>query len=336
MARKILIVDDAAINRQLLINVLHKDYDVIEAKNGKEALSLMHRYYKMLSAVLLDIEMPEMNGYELMRQVQENAQLSQLPIIVVTGSVDEAARVKALALGANDFILKPFNPEIVKHCLRNNIALRETASILNAIQKDKLTGLYNREAFLERVDTYIKQQPPGYYVLSCFDIDNFKLINDQYGAAVGDNILKEIGSAIRASMEGKEGFAARVSADNFAALIPAAQQNTEILQRVMERTLVDFDRQVLSYSAGRYVITDLSLSASAIYDRAYIAKQAVKGRYDQRLAYFDEVMLQKLVRDQQIVGDMEKALTENQFEIWFQPQYNHSSGTLIGAEALVR
>ena len=336
MPRKILIADDNAINRQMLINVLGGEYDVLEADNGREALAEMHRHYRLLSAVLLDIVMPEMDGYEVLRCARENALLAQIPIIIVTGSEDEESRVKALSYGANDFILKPFNPEIVKHCLRNNIALRETTSILNAIQKDKLTRLYNREAFFEKAGTMIRDREPGYYILSCFDIDNFKLINDQYGAAEGDRILKEIGNAVHVNMDDIGGVAGRISADNFAALFPAAKSDTDVLQRIEDKKLVTLEQRSIVFSIGRYVITDTSLSASAIYDRAYIAKQSVKGRYDKHLAYFDEAMLQKLVRDQQIVSEMEGALTDRQFEVWFQPQYNHVTGALTGAEALVR
>lgn len=336
MPRKILVVDDNIINRQMLIHTLKSDYDIIEAENGKDALALMHRGYKILSAVLLDIKMPEMDGYELLSCVRENVQLSQIPIIVVTGSEDEASRVKALSLGANDFILKPFNPEIVRHCLRNNIALRETASILNAIQKDKLTGLFNREAFFEKVNGMIRDKEPGYYYLSCFDIDNFKLVNDQYGAAEGDRILRLIGGEVRENMETLRGIGARISADNFAALFPKEASNDTVLQKIHDKSFTPISQQTIVFSIGRYLVTDTSLSASSIYDRAYIAKQSIKGRYDKHIAYFDENMLEKLVQDQQIIGEMENALYSKQFEVWFQPQYNHACGTLIGAEALVR
>ncbi|NLW70471.1 MAG: EAL domain-containing protein [Eubacteriaceae bacterium] len=336
MPRKVLIVDDNAIVRELLTGTLREDYDILEASNGQDALSLIHRNYKILSAVLLDIVMPGIDGYEVLRRVRENFLFAQLPIIIITGNEDEQARVKALSLGANDFIIKPFNPEIVRHCLRNNIALRETASIVNAIQKDKLTGVFNREAFFEKVTHAIKDKREGFYILSSFDIDNFKLVNDQYGAERGDEILKEIGITIRAEMEKLSGVAGRISADNFALLYPEKYRDFDLIAALRSRRLVLSEQQIIAFSIGRYVITDLSLPASALYDRAYIAKQSVKGRYDKHLAYFDEPMLEKLVLNQQITSEMETALRENQFEVWFQPQFNHENGKLIGAEALVR
>ena len=147
MLRKILIVEDNAINRRVLNHTLSRYYDVLEAEDGAVALELIKRYHKELSVILTDVVMPNMDGYELLHHVRESAELSQLPVIMVTGAEDEESRVKALMLGANDFIQKPINPEIMLHCVKNNIALRETAAVLNAIQKDKLTGLYTREAF---------------------------------------------------------------------------------------------------------------------------------------------------------------------------------------------
>lgn len=336
MGRKILIADDNVINCQLLKNMLSDEYDILEAQNGKDALTMLYRHSKTLSAALLDIAMPEVDGYAVLRQARENASLALIPILMVTDSEDEEAWRRALSLGANDLILKPFNPEVVKHCLKNNIALRETTSTLNVIQTDKLTGLYNREAFFEKASGMIADREPGYYVLSCFDIDRFKLINDRYGAAEGDRILREIGKALARSAKELGGIAARIAADNFAVLFPAERKEEVRLPQIVDSALLLAEGQAISFSVGGCVATDLSLPASAIYDRAFIAKQSVKGRYDERIAYFDDAMLQKLVRDQQITGEMETALRERQFEAWFQPKYNHATGALLGAEVLAR
>lgn len=337
MLRTILIVDDNMINCEILKGMLCKNYAILEAENGEDALRLMHRNYKLLSAILLDIVMPVMDGYEVLRRMQGNVALSQIPVIVVTGSEDESSRVRALALGANDFVTKPYNPDIIMHCLRNNITMRETASIVNAIQRDKLTGIYNREFFFEKAAEMIRSHEPGYYVLSCFDIDNSKLVNDQLGAAEGDRILKHIGSYIKRLFSEVQGICGRISGDNFAGLFPNTTEIADKIAGEYDADLLPRDTPAyLQCSIGRYVINDRTLPVSAIYDRAYIAKRSVKGRYDKHLAYFDNSMLEALTHEQKIIAEMDRALSERQFEVWFQPQYNHSTGFLIGAEALVR
>ena len=216
----ILIVDDNKFNRLMLRKSLEQYYQTMEAENGLEALKIMEDNYKTLSAVLLDVMMPGIDGYEVLKRARENVLLAQIPIIMVTGNEDEDSRVKALTLGANDFIIKPFNPSIVLHCIRNNVALTEANTYLNAIQRDKLTGLYNREVFFEKANAMIKEHEAGYYIMSSFDIDNFKLINDQFGTLQGDQVLKEVSKLFQQSMNKAEGICGRINADNFAALFP--------------------------------------------------------------------------------------------------------------------
>lgn len=337
MHRTILIADDNIINREMLKNLLSDDYDVLEATNGKEAYDIVLSNYKLISAVLLDIIMPETNGYEVLRQMRADSMLSQIPVIMITSSEEEEARVKALSLGANDFLIKPYNPEIIKHCLRNNITLRETASLINAIQHDKLTGLYTREAFFEKAENMIKNQEPGYYILSCFDVNNFKLINDRYGAGEGDRVLRFIGKTLYEDMQKTEGIGCRISADNFAALYHAKWKNNDFIAKLQNRPSLPEGLNIsTAFSVGRYIVTDITLPVASLYDRAYLAKRLIKGRYDKYIAYFDETMLDKLELEQQIIAEMDNALPERQFEVWFQPQYNHSTSALIGAEALVR
>ncbi len=337
MARRILIVDDLAANRLILKKLLGADYDTVEAENGYEALRVLQHSYKSISAILLDIVMPVMDGYETLRSIRQNPLWSHLPVVIVTGTENESDRVKAISLGANDFITKPYHPDLVKHSLRNAIQLRETASILNAIQKDKLTGLYNRECFFEKAAEIIQSHDAGAYVMACMDIDNFKLINDQYGAAEGDRILKHVGAALGNAYDHVGGVSARISGDNFAGLYP---NTPEAIQYISEHASVNCLPEdvpsTLSAAVGRCVVTDTSLPASALYDRAFIAKQTIKGRFDRHVAWFDDSMLESLLAKQEISGNMENSLENGEFEVWFQPQYNHATGALIGAEALVR
>lgn len=165
MPRTILIIDDEAINRQILTRILRNEYHVLEAENGEEALAVLERARQTVSAVLLDLNMPIMEGYEVLERMQKNPILSQFPVLVNTASSDADTEVRALALGANDFITKPYNPAAILHRLRNTIKLRETSASLNAFRKDKLTGLYNRETFFEKAAELIRSDNPGSYVM---------------------------------------------------------------------------------------------------------------------------------------------------------------------------
>ena len=337
MPRRILVVDDNEINRRVLSRILSNGYEVTEATNGQLALDILRKERSGISAVLLDLSMPVMDGYEVLRQVHEDNELSQIPIIVTTGNAETDAEVKALSLGANDYIIKPYNPAIIRHRLENTINLRETSALINAIQRDPLTGLYTREVFFQKASEMIAAHDIGYYTLTAFDIEGFKVINDRYGTEAGDRLLRSVGAISKEYFGSLGGISCRLSADNFAALYPDNQLGLD-LPTILHGGKKPLDSIVspITFSVGRYTVIDPSLPVSSMYDRAYIAKQSIKGRYDVHTADFDESMRDALLQGQEIVGEMHQALQNHQFEVWFQPQYNHSTGALIGAEALVR
>lgn len=337
MRRVLLVVDDIETNREILKKILGDEYDILEASNGVEAVSVMKESFETLSAVLLDLVMPEMNGFDVLSQMRGDTDLSHIPVIVTTGRTEEEAEVKALTLGANDYITKPYNSMIIKQRIRNMIKLRETAMTVNMLQRDLLTGLYNREVFFEKAKEMIARRPAGFYIMASFDIDSFKVINDQYGTEKGDMVLKHVADCLEHYMALLEGICCRVTADNFAVLYPSEAMSSEVLAECRQEIATpECLGRSISIRIGRYVVTDPSISASAMYDRATVAEVSVRGRYDVYIAQYDESMLARMLREQEIVNEMNSALSEEQFEIWLQPQFNHSSGALIGAEALVR
>ncbi|HOO62251.1 MAG TPA: response regulator, partial [Bacillota bacterium] len=165
MKRKLLIADDSEINRQILQTQLNANYDIFEACDGIEALQILTDTYDEISVVLLDINMPNMNGYEVLQRMNEDDRMCKIPVIVMTGDNEIQTEAKVLELGAIDFILKPFQPEIIKRRIMNTIHLRETAAEVNAIRNDPLTGLLNRAAFFDLAGSMIADHDPGYYCM---------------------------------------------------------------------------------------------------------------------------------------------------------------------------
>lgn len=203
--------------------------------------------------------------------------------------------------------------------------------------RDELTGLYNRAGFMEKAAEMIDAKSPGYYVMACIDIEKFKVINDQYGSKKGDEVLRGLANVLKEMNDGKEVACCRVMADNFAVLYPAKLIGSAMLAAAHDASeLLDGSLPPLKICVGRCVVADKTLSVSAIYDRAAIAKETVKGRYDVSVATYDESMRAAILRQQEITGQMKQALESKQFEVWLQPQFNHANGMLTGAEALVR
>lgn len=146
--KTILIVDDEEINRQILGNIIESEYKVIFATNGKEALEKIHDQRDGISLVLLDILMPEVSGFDVLKQMNSEELLAKLPVIVLTSEKD--SEVESLKLGAADFLTKPYDrPEVILARIRHAIELFENAKIINATEFDKLSLLYTPEFFFE-------------------------------------------------------------------------------------------------------------------------------------------------------------------------------------------
>ncbi|HPE39086.1 MAG TPA: EAL domain-containing protein [Bacillota bacterium] len=337
MKRKLLIADDSEINRQILQTQLNANYDIFEACDGIEALQILTDTYDEISVVLLDINMPNMNGYEVLQRMNEDDRMCKIPVIVMTGDNEIQTEAKVLELGAIDFILKPFQPEIIKRRIMNTIHLRETAAEVNAIRNDPLTGLLNRAAFFDLAGSMIADHEPGYYCMACYDINHFKVINDQYGTKMGDAVLIQTGEVFEDGFAKEGGIVCRIMADHFAVLFPVSLFDTDVLTDIRKRaSTLDGQIAPIHFTIGRYIVSDIALPVSAMYDRAMLASASAKGSADENIATFTESMRESVILEQRMVSEANNALVEKQFEVWLQPQYNHSNGALVGAEALVR
>ena len=224
--KTILVVEDNALNRAMLCEILSSDYRVLEAENGQAALEILSHHHKELSLILLDIMMPVMDGYTFLSVLKSTPDYASIPVIVTTQSDSEADEVTALSHGATDFVAKPYKPQIILHRVAGLINLRETAAMVNQFQYDRLTGLYSREFFYQRVGQMLEQNPGQTFCIVCSNIENFKLINDIFGAAAGDRLLQGI-AAIYQEITGNRGGCARLNADQFASLLPDKREFTD-------------------------------------------------------------------------------------------------------------
>lgn len=351
--KTILVVDDSRINRAILARMFVSRYRVLEAENGVKALQLL-REDTSISVVVLDLMMPEMDGFEVLRQMQQDEQLALIPVIVVTVADDENSQIRALNYGAQDVIGKPVNPDILQHRVDNMIAYTEAihaaeqsvryqeklkiqAKQLYLSQHDRLTDLYNRNTFVWKVHEVVMQHPPDSYLLSCLDLDGFKVVNDRFGHEEGDRLLRFVADTRRNEVKEVGGIACRDMADLFLTLLPNQEG---VLNRITEHFFLTLAQYKLPMDVdahiGRYVIDEPELDVNQMIDRALMAVRAVKGSANTHIGLFDAEMRKGMLREQELAADMRTALVEGQFVLHFQPQYNYETKRLTGAEALVR
>ena len=198
--RLLLLIEDNELNRELLVNILEEKYRVLTAANGQEGLDILKENGQDISAILLDIQMPVMDGFEFLEEIGQDVVYSKIPVIVTTvlNSVSEEER--CLELGAADFIVKPYNPVIVQLRVENIIRLRESNGIISELEMDALTGFKTRKAYYKDIeaieqDSAKSMQPVGVVFT---DINGLKMINDRLGHEAGDERIATVATTVSA------------------------------------------------------------------------------------------------------------------------------------------
>lgn len=212
----ILIVDDVPTNVQALAILLKDDYSVKVATSGERALQLAYQDPRP-DLILLDVEMPDMNGYDVCKHLKMSEESIDIPIIFVTAKDTDYDEEYGLQLGAVDYITKPFRPAIVKARVKTHVTLKQQYDNLAIIAlKDHLTGLYNRHFFVDEGKSRFSRSLRHNEELSTviLDIDHFKAINDTFGHLAGDVVLKNVANVLETNKR-KEDLIARFGGEEF-------------------------------------------------------------------------------------------------------------------------
>lgn len=219
--QKVLVADDDAINRQVLGDLLKPEYTVIMAKNGAQTLERAARHQPDL--ILLDVVMPDMDGYEVLRRLRADAQTASIAVIFISGLDRPEDEANGLNLGASDYIAKPFNATVVTARVALHLqVVRQRRMLERLAHIDGLTGLANRRRFDEVFETEWQRAQRGSRPLSLalLDIDCFKQYNDQYGHPAGDRVLRSVARTVASFMRRPIDLAARYGGEELVLLMP--------------------------------------------------------------------------------------------------------------------
>lgn len=342
MKDTILIVDDEEINRRLLARMLQSDYQIIEAADGKEALEVLQKDQDQIAAVILDLIMPVMSGYDFLERYHQSQQLQNIPVIVSTGDDYADSESKCLEMGAWDFIRKPFNVKIIRFRVKNAIE-RSQMQIMKKMQYmeeyDDLTGLYRKNKFFKKTRQMIDQYSNCKYIFIHFDVAKFQLVNAFFGMEKGDEFLCKIADKIREYAAQKEHITyARIRADVFVMCMEYRDEQemldlTQMFRDYIGVILPDFDMIPVF---GFYYMKNLKMDINEMYDHAKLAARICKGNYIQNYAYYRDEMSQDIINEQKIVNMTRPALKQEQFILYLQPKYDLRTNCIAGAEVLVR
>ena len=217
----ILVVDDMTTTLLLIHDLLKDTYEVKIAKSGTKALEILNAPND-IDLILLDVEMPDINGYEVCKILKNNEQTKNIPIIFVTARNSEEDEEYGLNLGAIDYITKPFNKTITKLRLKNYLEMKIKNDLLEKISMyDALTNIRNRRFFDETFETTFLEAKRDKLSLAVLmiDIDFFKPYNDNYGHGQGDIALKKVAKALEKTIKRPSDFVARYGGEEFVILL---------------------------------------------------------------------------------------------------------------------
>ena len=230
--KHVLIVDDIEMNRKIMGALLAGEYDVSYASDGAEALNALRNSKGEIDLVLLDLQMPNMSGREVIAQMQIDEELMFIPVIILT--VDQDAELDCLKIGAMDFIPKPFpDVEIVKARIDKCIELAEDRELIHYTERDKITGLLNKDYFFRyvgRLDHLYRET--GMDAVAC-DVNKFHAINKQYGRQFGEKVLRSMGAGLKKLARQIGGISCREEDDTFLLYCPHQENYGRLIREFL-------------------------------------------------------------------------------------------------------
>ncbi|MEG1800793.1 MAG: EAL domain-containing protein, partial [Oscillospiraceae bacterium] len=295
-----LIVDDVKINRTILKKILQDKFLFLEAENGEQAIKVLRATKNRVDLIFLDVSMPVMDGKEFLLYKKNLPELDSIPVIMITGDDSGELQSSTFALGASDYIIKPFIPAVVTRRVSNVLEanqrfkdmVREYNAMSAQVKTDLATGLMSKIGAQEKISSYFESHK-GLGVLAILDMDSFKNINELFGHDYGDEMICAVADLLKLNFR-KEDVVARISEDSFLIFIgeldspkPAIDKLHGIINDV-SRIKVSKENVNLTCSIGAAASDEEFHSFDALYKNADKALYRAKCKGGNALALYDD------------------------------------------------
>jgi diguanylate cyclase (GGDEF)-like protein len=357
----LLVVDDVPENIHELIEALKGEYRIMVACNGAKALEIIAGDMPP-DLVLLDIMMPEMDGYEICRRIKATAIGNRIPVIFVTVVDATQEKVRGFELGAADYITKPFDIDEVRARIRTHLELARLRHFLEDLvgqrtamlqvseekyrilaYRDPLTGLPNRVLFAELLAHALAQgqRNQSQFALLFLDLDNFKTINESLGHQLGDQLLVEVGRRLQGLLPECDAIA-RIGGDEFNIIVddsvgmPIDMLAQRMIELLGEPFVLDGNSVYVGVSIGIALYPSDGASAEALQSNADAALHQAKVQGRGILRFFSPDMSSRAKERLTLEADLRRALDRQELSLHYQPQVDLISGEIVGLEALLR
>jgi diguanylate cyclase (GGDEF)-like protein len=349
----VMMVDDEPVNIEVIqVHLEEAGYTkFVSTSEPLNALDLLVEHRP--DVLLLDLMMPGMSGFDIMVKMATENMLKDVPTIVLTSSKDAATKLKALELGATDFLAKPVDSSELLLRLRNTLAAKAYRDRL--ANYDLLTGLPNRHTFMDRLDWALRHA--GRYgnngAVLHLGLDEFKQVNEALGPSVGDALLQRVAQRLQNCLrttdtvvrleEGPRPSLSRFSGDEFAVLLPlirASEDAARVGQRILGAIAAPFhvsDHELaLTCSIGIAVFPVDGLHSDTIVKNAGTAMHHAKQRNKNSFEFYSNELNARALAKLTLANELRKALDRDELHLYYQPKVDLKTSLITGAEALVR
>ena len=327
----VLILEQSASEADELTKIISDDFEVISFFDKDIAISFLNDNSSTISAAIINIDM----ALETLTKIRRTPVLQNLPILISTSYEDSKLDEELLSLDVIDFLRKPFNETRVRARVKTAVKLSEAHKVINELERDELTGLFTRQAFLRKAELLRNKKQDKNFCIIAFDFENFKSSNTIYGEEKCNEFIAYTAKRLAGMVP--NGVAGRFGGDQFIVFFEYIDKVdvdniTKIRNYFMDRAPIP--HQVVKI--GIYAPVDPELELVLCCDRAFLAIREIKGIYGKDIAFYEDTLQQQLLDEQRIIETMERGLEEEQFKIFYQPKHETITGNIAGAEALVR
>ncbi|MEG0493322.1 MAG: EAL domain-containing protein [Clostridia bacterium] len=328
----VLIVDDALTNRMILRKIFENRYHILEAENGKAALEILQEHKAKVDVILLDIMMPVMDGKAFLLQKQKTPELDSIPVVMITADDSPEQQVTMLSLGASDYIVKPFIPEIVARRVKNVMGfnrhfkemIREYSNMSEKVKTDQMTKLLNRTSAEEMITQQLNAHT-GLHAMMMLDIDNFKGINDSRGHIMGDIVIQAVAKNLREFFRQND-VVARMGGDEFAVFIDdipqrkLAEEKASELCKKLSHITINNENVMISCSIGLVISDQESDTFETLYRDADKALYNAKCNGKCSVSVFGkdtaEAITKRITDADGIINDVQDCLYISNFDTY--------------------
>ncbi len=351
---RILMVDDEPLVMEVLQAFLEEEgySDFTKIVDSREAMAAIKE--EQPDILLLDLKMPHVDGFQILKEVRDSQLLAQLPVIVLTSSSDGQTKLQALELGVTDFLAKPVDSSELALRLRNTLLAKAYQDQLTYY--DSLTQLPNRKLFIDRLTWLLGRAKRDGQRIAVMDIalDRFKQINDNLGPLAGDVVLKEIAARLVASVRESDVVTrmgvndmwrdlARLGGDEFSIILPGFDRREDaiflasrIQQSLADKIDIGDSEIYISASIGVSFYPEDGDDADRLIKNAGAATAYAKSLGRGHSEFYSKEINERAKHRLNVESALRRAIENEEFELYYQPKVDAQTGQVKSCEALIR